>query len=350
MKHPQLSLFDIATPEPEPKPVKPKEKLIDTFIKDDGKSIDTDYLMEWLERTNKEAEKQLQELQDMVACVQRGMTDDEKMQINNPKEYERQQKLKQQQTEPVMPKELTSEAIDTLKNSQVDGMVVRLPDGQLDRKIYVEVKDKLELIGGKWKGGKVMGFVFNEDPSELLEQIANGENRNLKKEFQFFGTPDELADRLVELANIGENHSILEPSAGQGAIVKAVHRAHPDHVVYGYELMPLNQTFLKKINGFVLDGSDFLTECETTFNRIIANPPFTKNQDIDHIKKMYSLLNSYGRLVSMSSNHWISSSNKKETEFRDWLQSVNAEVLPVDAGVFKESGTSIATSIIIINK
>jgi hypothetical protein len=66
----------------------------------------------------------------------------------------------------------------------------------------MEVKNKLELIGGKWKGGKVGGFVFQEDPTDMLEQIANGENRKLKKEFQFFATPDELADKLVELADI----------------------------------------------------------------------------------------------------------------------------------------------------
>jgi hypothetical protein len=58
------------------------------------------------------------------------------------------------------------------------------------------------LIGGKWKGGKVFGFVFATDPTELLDQIANGEKRNLKKEFQFFATPEKLADELVYLADL----------------------------------------------------------------------------------------------------------------------------------------------------
>jgi len=251
-----------------------------------------------------------------------------------------------------MAKELTSEAIETLKNSIVEGMVVRLPEGQLDRKVYVEVKDKLQLIGGTWKGGKVMGFVFNEDPTKLLGQIANGENRNLKKEFQFFGTPDELADRLVFLADLKENDDVLEPSAGQGAIVKAIQRVRGlGSQVYGYELMPVNQTFLNRIEGFWLLAPDFMLEDGILrFDKIVANPPFTKNQDIDHIRKMYESLKTGGRIVSMSSNHWISSANRKETEFRQWLESLNAEVIPVDAGAFKESGTTIATSIIIIDK
>ena len=87
-----------------------------------------------------------------------------------------------------------------LKDCTVDGNVVKLPNIKLDRKEYLEVKKALELIGGKWKGGKVAGFVFASDPTDLLNQIANGEKRNLKKEFQFFATPEKLAAYLVELA------------------------------------------------------------------------------------------------------------------------------------------------------
>ena len=36
--------------------------------------------------------------------------------------------------------------------------------------------------------------------------------------------------------------------------------------------------------------------------------------------------------------------------FRDWLDSIAAQVDPIPAGTFKESGTSIATCLITINK
>lgn len=239
---------------------------------------------------------------------------------------------------------------DVLKDCTVSGNVVSLPDVKLDRKIYLEVSKSLELIGGKWKGGKVMGFVFNEDPSELLKQIQGGEKRNLKKEFQFFGTPDDLADELVWDANLEFEDEILEPSAGQGAIVKAIHREiFPGKTVWGYELMPVNKTFLSKIPSFKLIGDDFL-KCDTSFDKIIANPPFNKNQDILHIRKMYDCLRPKGRLVSMASRHWQTSNNKAETFFRGWLKEVGAEIIDIQAGRFKESGTNIATCKIIINK
>lgn len=242
------------------------------------------------------------------------------------------------------------ETKEILQQCTIDGNVVKLPSIQLDRKEYLDVKKQLELIGGKWKGGKVQGFVFDSDPTELLEQISNGEKRNLKKEFQFFATPDQLADQLVELADLDGTEKILEPSAGRGAIVKAIHRELGYVDVWGYELMPINQTFLDKVDHFKLLGSDFLTECDTSFDAIIANPPFSKNQDIEHIQKMYEHLNYGGKLVSIASKHWQFTTGKKETAFREWLEEVNAVVIDIDAGEFKESGTMIATCIIVINK
>lgn len=241
--------------------------------------------------------------------------------------------------------------IEVLQQCTVEGNVVKLPSVQLDRNEYLDVKKKLELIGGSWKGGKVSGFVFKEDPTDLLAEVAGGENRNIKKEFQFFATPDELADRLVELAQVEEGQRILEPSAGQGAIVKAINRATGGETVYCYELLPLNQTFLKKITTVALLGDDFLQhEGEEKFDRIIANPPFTKNQDIDHIKKMYSLLRKGGRLVSIASPSWTFGSQKKQVDFKEWLGEIGATVEELPAGAFKESGTNIKAMLIIINK
>lgn len=240
---------------------------------------------------------------------------------------------------------------EILQNCTIDGNIVRLPEGQLERKLYQEVAKALELIGGKWKGGKTAGFVFPIDPTGLLEQIVNGENRNLKKEFQFFATPDTLADLMVEMAGIKRDHWILEPSAGQGSIIHAINRELPGKQVHWFETMEINRTFLTKIETGICDGWDFLTDpCPYKYDRIIANPPFTKNQDIDHIRKMYEYLNEGGRIVTLSSSHWLNSSNKKETEFKNWLDEIGATYEERPTGEFKESGTNIATVLIIIDK
>jgi hypothetical protein len=240
---------------------------------------------------------------------------------------------------------------EVLKNCIVEGNIVKLPDTILDRKLYQGVAKKLELVGGKWKSGKIKGFVFEENPESLLKEISSGETRNLKKEFQFFGTPDDLADEVVQYADIKLQHKVLEPSAGQGALIKAINRVCSELKVDCYELMPVNRTFLMKIPTVNLIGEDFLIRSDNKkYDRIVANPPFSKNQDIEHVYRMFELLKTGGRLVSITSRHWEHSSNKKETEFRKWLSEVDAQIIPVDAGKFKKSGTMIASNIIIINK
>lgn len=253
--------------------------------------------------------------------------------------------------------ETTTEAQEVLKQCTVNGNIVKLPDGQLDRKLYAEVKHALELIGGKWKGGKTYGFVFQQNPTELLEQIANGEKKNLKKEYQFFATPSELAARMVEMAELGESEDqgygdILEPSAGQGAIVKAIHEATERAVtVHCYELMDINRGILEKMPGVKLIGDDFMKAASVVqYDRIIANPPFTKNQDIDHIRLMYNLLKPGGVMASLSSISWTFGSIKKQVEFREWLDEVGAYTEEIPENTFRESGTSIKTMLIKINK
>lgn len=238
-----------------------------------------------------------------------------------------------------------------LQKCTVENNVVKLPSVQLDRGQYLEVKKALELIGGKWKGGKVAGFVFLTDPSELLAQISKGEKRNLKKEYQFFATPEGLADHLVSLADLRSHETVLEPSAGQGAIIRAINKICDTIVPDCYELMDVNITVLKKTGyRFNLIGSDFLKHNKGQYSKIVANPPFTKNQDIDHLKRMYGILVRGGRLVCITSNSWRTGNQKRQIEFREWLESKDYEIEELESGVFKSSGTMISANIVILNK
>lgn len=240
---------------------------------------------------------------------------------------------------------------DVLKACTVSGNIITLPPVQLERGLYQEVAKSLELIGGKWTR-KVNGFLFKENPSELLAQIANGQKRNLQKEYQFFPTPAHLAAQMVDSANIKPTDIILEPSAGQGAIIKAIHKIMPNHPVMWCETMSINQTFLFKLQDkqtFI--AADFLkTRHFAFYDKIIANPPFSKNQDVDHICHMYLSLKPGGRIVTIASNHWRIGQERKCQQFREWLDEINADVTDVEAGQFSESGTNIATCLIIIDK
>lgn len=106
---------------------------------------------------------------------------------------------------------------DVLQACSVKGTTVVLPDVQLERKLYQDVAKKLQGIGGKWNR-KAAGFIFpsgyEDQIDTLLGRVQAGEKINLKQDFQFFPTPDDIADWLVELADIKPKMDILEPSAG----------------------------------------------------------------------------------------------------------------------------------------
>jgi phospholipid N-methyltransferase len=232
----------------------------------------------------------------------------------------------------------------TLQSTIIVGNVVKLPDVKLDRKEYLEVAKALELIGGKWDR-KNSGFIFDFDPTSLLHKVQDGESINLKKEYQFYETPEDLADRLVSLVNIKTEDKVLEPSAGRGAIIKAINKKYTNPVSY-YELMDINRTFLDKIEANYL-GDDFMT-CTEEFDCIIANPPFSKNQDIDHIMKMYQCLKKGGTIISIMSKHWTFANDKKSVAFRDFMQ--NHTTHEIEEGAFKDSGTMVSSIIVEITK
>jgi predicted RNA methylase len=169
--------------------------------------------------------------------------------------------------------------------------------------------------------------------------------RNIKKEFQFFATPATIAEKLCSY--IPENtFSVLEPSAGQGAIVQAINKIRPDVVVAYCELMELNRKQFKGDAIYVQD--DFLTiDTDVKYDCVIANPPFSKNQDIEHFYRM--VLVARKRIISIMSTHWIHSTHKRETQFREFLEQMGAQVIPIEAGEFKESGTNIPTCIVVMD-
>ena len=80
------------------------------------------------------------------------------------------------------------------------------------------------------------------------------------------------------------------------------------------------------------------------------NPPFTRHQDIDHVRHAYDLLDAGGVLVAIMCESTFFRSDKKPVEFRDFLGSVYAQTIKLEPGAFRESGTDVVTRIVKIRK
>lgn len=241
---------------------------------------------------------------------------------------------------------MDNDLVESISKMAVNGNRLELPQDEHFSN-YPLVKKTLVKAGGKYKKG---GFVFDgKDPGEVKQKLCGGEVINDKKEFQFFATPHKLAYRLVEMAEVTPSHKWLEPSAGRGAISDILREISEDGTVV--ELMPENAQILKDKGYKNSIYGDFLSQKGISgFDRIVANPPFTKNQDIDHIKHMYMLLADGGVLVSVSSLSWKLGSQSKQIEFSTWLDEIGAEVEELPRGTFKESGTQVGALIIKITK
>lgn len=235
---------------------------------------------------------------------------------------------------------------------RVEQNVIKLGSTQLSREDYLQIKKLLESRGGKWKGGKVSGFVFDSNAEAIYESICNGDLENKKNVFQFFPTPNAIADRMVEKLDIpDEIVKVLEPSAGRGALIEAVHRQRPNIIVDAYEINPDCYYALEQLWNTQIHKSDFIEiKEEETFDYIIANPPFAKNADIKHLRKMFSMLKKGGRLCCIISSHALEAKEREVAEFKEWLYSLNPEIEELPAGTFKEAGTDVRTYMVLIQK
>lgn len=174
--------------------------------------------------------------------------------------------------------QIEQDVADVLRNGTAIGNVFSLPPEQLDRKLYERVNKALTNAGGKWKRGT--GHVFPVDAApKIAAMLGTGVSVDEKKRDQSFFTPSDLAHQLAELADV-RGHSVLEPSAGRGALVDACMAAGAS-VVCCVEINAESVAALRQKYPATVVHGDFLLinpPSRPPYERVVMNPPFTKNR------------------------------------------------------------------------
>lgn len=239
--------------------------------------------------------------------------------------------------------------------------VVSITDGQLERSLYQEVNRVLEEIGGKWNR-KAGGHIFRtsvEETAELLDGvIRSGTIAPLSKN-GFFPTPLQVATEMFDLLAWKPEHKILEPSCGDGGLIKHFFDLFPNTGVPANWLgIETNGDLATRAVRNVPDPVDILntdfmddewlqhlTEQEK-FDRIIMNPPFEKRADAKHVLRAFELLKPGGRLVSVMA---ASVMFRREHEYQ-LVRDIATYFQELPAGSFKESGTMVNTVLVVIER
>lgn len=219
------------------------------------------------------------------------------------------------------------------------------PAKKLSPKLWNRVKKLIEDNGGQWVIQR-QKFWTEEDPSGwYMSTIMAGKAVNLKKERQAFYTPEETAKQVVKLAKV-VGKSVLEPSSGEGSLALECRKQGASYVVCN-EIDKACYIKLRDM-GFAASNGDFLEVVDgiAYYDRVVMNPPFTKDAYVKHIAHAMKFLAPDGRLVSVIPGKEVSPKLKKALD--KFSCHYDIYVLPKHA--FRESGTDVQCSVLVVDK
>ena len=233
------------------------------------------------------------------------------------------------------------------------GVHYHLDIGNVSDEEYDKLKPVIEHLGGHWRE-KFKCFVFGEDVSDKIDfylehGVEISEKYRWQEETQFYPTPKNVAEHVVDLAEIVEGNSVLEPSAGWGNLLDPI-SVKCD--ILAIEPLMENSDVLRRkcYNHSVGTFEDFVKHTTQKFDRVVMNPPFSGQRDIKHLLMAYNLLNQGGVLVAIISENALYYETELSDYFRQFLKEHNGCVEVVPSRSFEESGTTIEVVIIKLIK
>ena len=217
-------------------------------------------------------------------------------------------------------KQIPDNVADALRAAEYkeEGIFLGAP-GTMEAKLYKQVTKVLEGLGIRWCRRK--GFHTPNDPHKTARQIVDAalddgsyrdEKAAYRQEFQFFPTVPEVAEKMAHHLFSGrdltDDMTLLEPSAGRGALIQAARDYGFTGQVIAIEVQGAFMSDLIGISNTRVLNADFLSR-ETMeyigsedFDFVIANPPFSEKRDYKHIDHAITLLKPGGRMVCLVSN------------------------------------------------
>lgn len=194
--------------------------------------------------------------------------------------------------------------------------------------------------------GEYYGEVVPDGRAPEDDGGLNEPKTAIAKNFGFFPTPDRLADQLIDSASLyspDRKLTVLEPSAGTGQLSgrAAAKGAIVDCVEVQESLARALRSTGQHRRVFVCDF--LLLNQSDLYDRVIMNPPFDRERDIDHVMHALKFLKEDGLLVAIMSAHTEFASTRKATAFREHISKLGGRFSDNPPGSFSSAGTNVNT-------
>jgi hypothetical protein len=259
---------------------------------------------------------------------------------------------------------LTAEALAVLAGAVADYRTVRVPV-VTNRRVYVEVDEVLSRLagGGRWDSSE-RAHVYHRDPRPDLERLTGERvmpppSAVLDKELSYWATPPALAAQVAEVvAGLPAGARVLEPSAGDGALARAILTANPGVCLVCVEVDPGRQRVLERA-GFNVHRCPFETYASEDYHAprcaaVVMNPPFTAPGDryawTLHLELAWSLLAPGGHLRAIVPASLGYGRQRRIAAVRGLINDNGGSWSDAPDEAFKASGTSVRTLIVEATK
>lgn len=200
--------------------------------------------------------------------------------------------------------------------------------------------------------GEVLPDAVNRDvhASDLRSKTTA-----LSKDLSFYPSPDPVVKTLLANIYLTPESRVLEPSAGTGAIVKALLRGGAR--VDAIEVQPDRVAELERIESPRLNvlAANFLqVPANPIYTHVVMNPPFYRTHWMNHVTHAFDFLAPGGTLVAVLPISAELSESKKHKAFRKWASERShawdgsPEFRDLPAESFLSSGTRINTIVLTV--
>lgn len=198
--------------------------------------------------------------------------------------------------------------------------------------------------------GDVLPDAFTEDVT-----VDDVRTTALSKDLAFYATPPEVAARALRDAGLGPSSVVLEPSAGEGGLVREILKTGA--TVRAIEIDPNRVSVLRGIRDrrLEVEAANFLTMHPVPkYTHVILNPPFCSTHWMAHVRHAFDFLGPRGTLIAILPVSAQLGTSKAHEAFTRWAEqhapygrpSSMFQDLPPES--FKASGTRVSTVVLTL--